>query len=133
MDIQETQDRIYTDGSTYQGFFLCGEWSILQTPLETKVYFQITHTITAGCISGKRHGLGMLTNPSGTSFVGHFFNGLPHGLGIMTLSSGIEYHGQFERGRFHGKGMFCHRNGHVFKGQFWEGRVEGYGTVQYIN
>uniref|UniRef100_A0A7M4F6U8 MORN repeat-containing protein 4 n=1 Tax=Crocodylus porosus TaxID=8502 RepID=A0A7M4F6U8_CROPO len=93
----------------------------------------VSGVLMTGCSypPGRRHGMGQLTFVDGSTYLGHFENGLFHGCGVLTFADGSRYEGEFVQGKFSGVGVFTRYDNMTFEGEFKGGRVEGFGLLTF--
>jgi hypothetical protein len=88
---------------------------------------------------GEKHGQGVYTLPSGSTYEGEFLNDEMSGYGVFTVRSGEPeegddddakpevYSGKFLGGQFHGKGTYEYSDGARYEGEWCEGEMHGHG------
>ena len=82
-------------------------------------------------LSGKKHGRGTYTWPSGSKYVGEYKNNERHGQGTYTWSDGEKYVGEYKNDDRHGQGTYWYNNGTKYIGEFKAGKRAGKGTLTY--
>ena len=110
-------------GYNHKGETLYG-WITSSSTLEWKRFGdKETHPIYKGDVeNGKPSGLGVITFPDGSKFVGEYKDGEKNGQGTFTFSWGGKYEGEFEDGIKHGQGTYTLPNGSKFVGQWRENK-----------
>ncbi len=71
---------------------------------------------------GVPDGLGVVTNPDGSVYVGSFFNGTFHGKGKITYQGGASYEGEFREGFSHVSSICTYSSGKTEECTFIFGR-----------
>ena len=81
-------------------------WITSSSTLEWKTFGEKgTHPIYKGDVkNGKPNGLGVITFPDGSKFVGEHKDGGKNGQGIFTFSWGGKYDGEYKDGKQNGQG-----------------------------
>ena len=92
-----------------------------------------THPIYKGDVeNGKPSGLGVITFPDGSKFVGEYKDGEKNGQGTFTFSWGGKYEGEYKDGKQNGQGVETYPSGSMYVGEWKDGRKHGQGTyTQY--
>ena len=82
---------------------------------------------------GKKHGKGIFTYTSGSTYKGEFKDGKKHGQGTFTSPNGNLYVGQWEKSKKHGQGTFTYASGSMYHGEFKDDKQHGQGTFTWKN
>ena len=98
-------------GDNHKGETLYG-WITSSSTLEWKGYGdKESHPIYKGDVeNGKPSGLGVITFPDGSKFVGEYKDGEKNGQGTFTFSWGGKYEGEYKNGK-EWKGTYYNNNG----------------------
>jgi hypothetical protein len=120
-------------GDNHKGETLYG-WITSSSTLEWKGYGdKESHPIYKGDVeNGKPSGLGVITFPDGSKFVGEYKDGEKNGQGTFTFSWGGKYEGEYKDGKQNGLGTETYPSGSMYVGEWKDGRKHGQGTyTQY--
>ena len=119
-------------GDNHKGETLYG-WITSFSTLEWKTFGEKgTHPIYKGDVeNGKPNGLGFITFPDGSKFVGEHKDGEKNGQGIFTFSWGGKYVGEYKNGKQHGQGTETYPSGSKYVGEWKNGMKNGQGSYYY--
>jgi len=106
-------------GYNHKGETLYG-WITSSSTLEWKRFGdKETHPIYKGDVeNGKPSGLGVITFPDGSKFVGEYKDGEKNGQGTFTFSWGQKYVGEWKDGEKNGRGTTTWTDGYQYVGYF---------------
>ena len=76
-------------------------------------------------------GVGTMTWPSGTKYVGNWKEGRRHGEGILTRKDGYRYEGEWKNGKKHGHGTAIWQDA-KYVGNWKEGKEHGLGEYTHL-
>lgn len=145
----QSHSQTYSDGSTFSGFLLNGEFHGRGTytwPVGDKYvgnyrygdsHGQGTYTwanrdqYTGDWIADSRTGKGTYTWADGRKYVGEFKDGRLWGQGTWTHPDGRKYVGEFRDDGFHGQGTWTNPDGRKYVGGFKDGAFHGKGTFTW--
>lgn len=74
-------------------------------------------------------GVGEMTYPDNSTFVGEFLHGYYHGNGTLVYATGGQYTGAFVNGMRHGKGIAKYSKAGEYSGEFANNHPHGEGTL----
>jgi len=78
------------------------------------------------CISGNCiNGIGTVTYPGGSKYVGEWKDGKQHGQGTYTFANGTKYVGEFKDSKRHGQGTLTYASGRTETGVWENGNYFG--------
>ena len=119
-------------GDNHKGETLYG-WITSSSTLEWKTFGEKgTHPIYKGDVeNGKPNGLGVITFPDGSKFVGEHKDGGKNGQGIFTFSWGGKYVGEYKNGKQNGQGTETYPSGSKYVGEYKDGEQNGQGTYTF--
>ena len=119
-------------GDNHKGETLYG-WITSFSTLEWKTFGEKgTHPIYKGNVeNGEPNGLGFITFPDGSKFVGEHKDGEKNGQGIFTFSWGGKYVGEYKNGKQHGQGTETYPSGSKYVGEWKNGKENGQGTTTF--
>ena len=106
-------------GDNHKGETLYG-WITSSSTLEWKGFGdKESHPIYKGDVeNGKPSGLGVITFPDGSKFVGEYKDGEKNGQGTFTFSWGQKYVGEWKDGEKNGRGTTTWTDGYQYVGYF---------------
>ena len=116
-------------GDNHKGETLYG-WITSSSTLEWKGFGdKETHPIYKGDVeNGKPSGLGVITFPDGSKFVGEYKDGEKNGQGTFTFSWGGKYEGEYKEGNQNGQGTYTqyssllYPDGRKYVGEYKNGK-----------
>ena len=95
----------------------------------------IHHVYKGDVVNGIPNGVGILTSPNGSKYIGEFNGGKPNGHGTLTFGKGEwegqMYVGEFKDGERNGQGKETHPDGDKYVGEFKDGERNGQGTFTF--
>ena len=98
-----------------------------------KMTFPDGTVYVGGFIDGKKSGVGRIDYGDGSSYEGEFHDDAPHGTGKNTTTSNGVYEGQLKYGHMHGMGKMTFPNGDVYQGVFNEDKITGPGVLARVD
>ena len=116
-------------GDNHKGETLYG-WITSSSTLEWKGFGdKESHPIYKGDVeNGKPSGLGVITFPDGSRFVGEYKDGEKNGQGTFTFSWGGKYEGEYKDGKQNGQGTETYPSGSKYVGEWKDGKRHGQGS-----
>ena len=93
----------------------------------------IHHVYKGNVVNGVPNGVGILTSPNGSKYIGKFKDGKPNGQGKEIRTDGKNYVGEFKDGLRDGQGTYNLSNGKKFVGEWKNDKINGQGTMTFPN
>ena len=75
--------------------------------------------------------VGTFTEPSGSKYVGQFWDDKYNGQGTFITPSGDQYVGEFRDNKYNGQGTFTYPDGQKYVGEFRDSKYHGQGTFTF--
>ena len=83
----------------------------------------IHHVYKGNVVNGVPNGVGILTSPNGSKYIGKFKDGKPNGQGTQTYPDGRKYVGGWKDGEKHGQGTVTRTDGMKFVGEWSDNKI----------